>query len=389
MSEVQNQIHEWVQAHHEEMIETWRDIVDTVSHVSKRSEGELLCAKLRGIFDELGFRTWVTESCAKNSPTLVGIWGENRPGKPVLFSGHYDTVDLPGSHPFRFEPDGRVKGLGALDMKGGIAITIAVVRCLQAIGWAERPVKILFAGDEEIGHEGGVAGETIEKEAAGCLCAFNMETGLPSNDICVSRKGAAFAYITTKGVASHSGAAFSAGRNAIVETAYKILKIKDLTDLSQGTSVSCNLIKGGTVINSVPDECVLSVDIRYEKLSERGRIQKAIEEVVAETVIDGCSSTLEFDEHMPPFEKTAEGERLAEFVAAVSEECGLGHMGKTSLGGGSDASHIVMAGTPAICSMGVCGEFNHTAKEYAIPETLFRRAELMANVVTRIAAFEK
>ncbi len=387
MKKVQEQIRQWVEEHQDEMMQTWKELVDIPSRVNSREQGDVLCARLYEIFGDLGFEMKIIESCPENAPTVTGIWGKERPGKPVLFSGHYDTVNLQGDHHFRIDEDGHVRGLGSLDMKGGIAVTISVIRCLQALGWNERPVKILFAGDEEIGHEGGIAGETIEKEAAGCLCAFNMETGLPSNDICVARKGAAFAYLTTRGVAAHSGAAFASGRNAIVETAYKILKIKDLTDLSLGTSVSCNLIKGGTVINSVPDECVLSVDVRYEKLSERVRIQKAIEEISAENLITGCTSELVFDEHMPPFEKTDEGVRLADFVADISEECGLGPMGKTSLGGGSDASHISMAGVPAICSMGVCGEFNHTAKEYAIPETLFRRTRLLANVMFRISEF--
>ncbi len=387
--EAKKQIHEWVEAHCEEMTECWKTLVNTPSHVSRRNEGEVLCAKLKEIFDELGFETEVVESCPNNSPTLTGIWGKERPGKPVMFSGHYDTVDLKADLPFRYDEEGHARGLGSLDMKGGIAITIQVIRCLQAMGWNERPVKILFAGDEEIGHRGGLAGQTIRDFSKGCLCAFNMETGLISNDICVARKGAAFARITTNGVASHSGNAFTAGRNAIAELAYKIPKIQALTDLSSGTTVSSNMIQGGTVINSVPGSCFLTVDIRYQKLSERERVMKEMGHITEETVIGGCSSEMSFDEYMPPFEKTAEVVRLASFVSQVSEDCGFGTMGQKELGGGSDASHIGMAGVPVICSMGVCGEFNHTEREYALPQTLFSRTELLANVVCRAKEFEQ
>ncbi len=389
MSVVQQQIHDWFDEHRDEVLKTWQEIVDTPSHVSKRAEGEVLCRKLCGIFEGLGMSVRVLESCEKNSPTIVGILGEDRPGAPVLFSGHYDTVDLQGDHPFRYDEEGHVRGLGCLDMKGGIAITIHVIRCLNELGWAERPIKVLFAGDEEIGHEGGVADQLIRQEAAGCLCAFNMETGLVTNEICIARKGAAFADITAKGVAAHSGNDFTSGRNAIAEIAYKIPKIQALTDLAEGTSVSCNLIKGGSVINGIPAECKLSVDTRYSKLSERSRVQHAIEEITKENVIDGCTSELVFDEHMPPFETTDEVIRLADFVSAVSEEIGFGKMGQKALGGGSDASHIGIAGVPVICSMGVCGQFNHTAREYALPATLFTRAELLANVVYQIYKFEK
>ena len=91
---------------------------------------------------------------------------------------------------------------------------------------------------------------------------------------------------------------------------------------------------------------------------------------------------------MAPFETTEGGIRLADFIASISEECGLGEMGKTRLGGGSDASYITMAGVPAVCSMGVRGEFNHTDREYGLIESLYERAKLMANVTAEIGRFK-
>ena len=388
MNEVQTRIHNWIAEHRNEMMETWKELVDCKSHVSNRAEGEVLLGKLETIFRMLGFETKVVESCESNTPTLVGTLGADRPGKPVLFSGHFDTVDLTGDHPFRIDEEGHVRGLGCLDMKGGIVITIYVIRALQAVSWAERPIRILFAGDEEKGHHGGRADRTIEEEAAGALCAFNMETGLVSNKICIGRKGTAFAYIKATGVAAHSGNDFPSGRNAIAEIAAKIPKIQALTDLEAGTTVSCDLINGGTVINGIPGECTLGLDCRYKKLSERDRVKNALQAITEEVLIDGCTSTLDFDEYMPPYETNDEVVRLADFVSGVSEELGFGPMGQASLGGGSDASHIGIAGVPFICSMGVRGEFNHTAKEYALPESLPERTELLSNVVYRIAAFE-
>lgn len=28
-----------------------------------------------------------------NSQTIEAVWGEDRPGSPILFAGHYDTVN--------------------------------------------------------------------------------------------------------------------------------------------------------------------------------------------------------------------------------------------------------------------------------------------------------
>lgn len=73
-----------------------------------------------------------------------------RTGKPlVLLAGHIDTVPAQGNMPGRIE-DGWVVGLGASDMKGGLAVMIELAR------WAETAelaydVAFLFFPREELG----------------------------------------------------------------------------------------------------------------------------------------------------------------------------------------------------------------------------------------------
>ena len=62
-------------------------------------------------------------------------------------------------------------------------------------------------------------------------------------------------------------------------------------------------------------------------------------------------------------------------------------MGYTTLGGGSDASYLTMAGTPSICSFGVQGQWNHTDREYALVESMFERPKLWAAVVLAMNGF--
>ncbi len=379
----------WLQDHRDEILSDWQLLVDTPSRVSNRQEGDQLCKKLHSMFESLGMKVVQEESGSNNAPTIIGLWGEDLPGKPVLFTGHYDTVDLVGENHFRIDEEGHVRGLGCLDMKGGIVIAIWTLRALQHFGWKDRPVKFLFAGDEETGHMGGCAAQTIRSEASDCLCAFNMETGLVSDQICVGRKGTTFATIKTTGVASHSGNDFKSGRNAVAEMALKIPKIQSLTDLEQGTSVSCNTIHGGTVTNGIPGSCEVTIDTRYLKISERERIHAALRSITAEIGIEGCSSELVFDERMPPFE-TSEGTlALASFLSDVAESIGRAPMGTVVLGGGSDAAHISAVGTPVVCSAGVRGQFNHTANEYALPESLLERTELYVNAMYHLSELEE
>mgnify|MGYP003949970487 CR=1 FL=1 len=50
------------------------------------------------------------------------VWGDL--DAPVVLAGHVDTVPAQGNIPGRIE-DGAVHGLGASDMKGGVAVMIA------------------------------------------------------------------------------------------------------------------------------------------------------------------------------------------------------------------------------------------------------------------------
>ena len=73
-----------------------------------------------------------------------------RSGKPlVLFAGHTDTVPAQGNLPGRIE-DGAVVGLGASDMKGGLAVMIELARLAAGMELAY-DAAFLFFPREELG----------------------------------------------------------------------------------------------------------------------------------------------------------------------------------------------------------------------------------------------
>jgi len=73
-----------------------------------------------------------------------------RSGKPlVLLAGHTDTVPAQGNLPGRIE-DGWVVGLGASDMKGGVAVMIELARWAESADLAY-DVAFLFFPREELG----------------------------------------------------------------------------------------------------------------------------------------------------------------------------------------------------------------------------------------------
>src|SRR5207253_9035079 len=97
-----------------------------------------------------------------------------RDGKPlVLLAGHTDTVPAQGNLPGRIE-NGAVHGLGASDMKGGLAVMV------ELAGWAAETelaydLAILFFPREELGPEdnplpGLFAAAPLVDEAALVIC---------------------------------------------------------------------------------------------------------------------------------------------------------------------------------------------------------------------------
>ena len=209
-----------------------------------------------------------------------------------------------------------------------------------------------------------------------------------SNAICTGRKGTGQAEITVHGVAAHSGNNYAEGRSAITELTRKIVEMEALTDLSANTTVAVTTIHGGTVTNSIPPICSCIVDLRFGSPAERDRVLNALHEICARQYVPDTTTEMDLREFMAAFDGSNGVQELADFVSETSKACGFGEMGSVFLGGGSDAGFIQRAGTPVICSIGVQGQFNHSDREYALVESMFTRAKLLAAVISRIDEYE-
>lgn len=385
MSTYLNEISKFVDENREEIISLWKEIVNIESYTNCKESVNRLAERLKCEFEKEGLDCDLID-VGNNGSTLVGTLGSNRNKKPIIFSGHMDTVfeiGTFGENPFKIMK-GRAYGPGVLDMKGGIVISLYVIKALNKIGYKDRPIKIVFSGDEEIGHKDSNGGDLILKEAKGGLCAFNMETGLVDNSLCVGRKGRIGCNIHVKGVETHAGNDFEGGRNAIEEMANKILQIQKLTNLEVGTTASVSIIKGGRVSNSIPEDCSVEVDLRFEKVEEMENVKKRIQEICGDTYIEGTSTHVDFVSEMMPFETTEDVMKFHKFVNTVSKENGFGEINAKRLGGSSDASYLTIANVPTICSFGVKGEWNHTSREYALVDSMFERVKLISTIVLNL-----
>ena len=390
MNQYYNEINRFIDAHKDEMVEKWKTLVNMEGHYDEKENVERAAGWLKNEFEQEGFQCRIHEVMKERAGILVGVLGSDRPGKPVIFSGHIDTVHHSGSfgkeNPFEIR-DGKAYGPGVLDMKGGIIISLYVVKALNHLGYNEHPIKILYAGEEESDHIGNDADIFYTEESKGALCAFNMETGHIENRLCVGRKTQYTVRAKVHGLGGHAGNEFTKGKNAVHEAIFKAAELTKLTDLDRGTTVTVSVINSGTNTNttSIPDLSEFAVDIRVFSDEIGKKVLEDVDQIMKKVFVEGTTTEYYVDlAKLHPFEPNPQIMRLFSLVNQVAADHGFAEFGQIQLGGASDAGALAAAGIPVLCSCGPIGEFNHNVREYAVVDSLFERAKIYALTVTEI-----
>ena len=390
MNQYYNEINRFIDAHKDEMVEKWKTLVNMEGHYDEKENVERAAGWLKNEFEQEGFQCRIHEVMKERAGILVGVLGSDRPGKPVIFSGHIDTVHHSGSfgkeNPFEIR-DGKAYGPGVLDMKGGIIISLYVVKALNHLGYNEHPIKILYAGEEESDHIGNDADIFYTEESKGALCAFNMETGHIENRLCVGRKTQYTVRAKVHGLGGHAGNEFTKGKNAVHEAIFKAAELTKLTDLDRGTTVTVSVINSGTNTNttSIPDLSEFAVDIRVFSDEIGKKVLEDVDQIMKKVFVEGTTTEYYVDlAKLHPFEPNPQIMRLFSLVNQVAADHGFAEFGQIQLGGASDAGAIAAAGIPVLCSCGPIGEFNHNVREYAVVDSLFERAKIYALTITEI-----
>ncbi len=244
---------------------------DTTSRNSNLALIDWARARLAG----LGASIRMDYNRERTKANLFATFGEG-PGGTVL-SGHSDVVPVDGqnwtSDPFQAEiRDGRLFGRGACDMKGFIAVVLA-----RAPRFAEAalrsPIHVALTYDEEVGCL-GVPGLIADLATAGIRpdgCIVGEPTSMR---LVTAHKGGRVYRCRVHGHSAHSSLTPS-GVNAIEYAARVITFIQDMAwrEEEQGvrvdgldvpfSTISTNVISGGSGKNIIPALCEFFFDYRY------------------------------------------------------------------------------------------------------------------------------
>ena len=373
-------IRTYIDGQHEAMLKLWEELVNTESG-SRNLEGVAAVTDiLRREMEATGMRTKVLP-VDNAAGVLVGEWNWESDKAPLIFLGHMDTVFPDGTvakNPFRVDEEGFAHGPGVLDMKPGLVIGLFAIRALAAAGWKERPIKCVFAGDEENLHMFSNAKQVLQQEARGAMAAFNFETGFLDDSFVVGRKGGGPVRLTVHGVSAHSGNAPEKGRSAILEAARKIVELEACNDLEAGRLLNCGKVTGGIGENTIPDQCVVQIGLRFNTTAQKEELITALEQAAATSTVADTWSELDTSRLMECMDTTPGVTALFEHLKQTALDCGYGPITPCRVGGLSDSGLTVSCGVPTVCGMGVKGEGNHTPTERAQVESLYSRCVLAA-----------
>jgi len=180
------------------------------------------------------------------------------PGKVVL-AGHYDTVPAQDNLPGRIE-DGWVVGLGATDMKGGLAVMLELAR-------AGAPFGYLFFGREELPAGESALPGFFDRHGLDAELVVMLEP--TDNTIQAGCLGNLNAQLVFHGKSAHSARPWL-GDNAIMRAVEALAPLAQLEphDVEiQGLVfrevLSVTQIAGGIATNVVPALATATLNFRY------------------------------------------------------------------------------------------------------------------------------
>ncbi len=240
-------------------------------------------------------------------------------GRPfVLLAGHLDTIPAQDNLPGRIE-NGWVVGLGATDMKGGLAVMLELAEWLDGAR-AERQldVGLLFFTREELPADESPLPEVFEGSPQLREADLAVVLEPTDNTIQAGCLGNLNATLTFHGAAAHSARPWQ-GTNAIAAAVEGLLPLTrippepvDIQGLTFTEVLSVTQIAGGVADNVIPDRVECRLNFRF---APHRSVDEARQRLAA---LVGEAGELQITSHSPPGRVSASSP-LVERLRAAGE----------------------------------------------------------------------
>ena len=265
--------------------------VASVLPLDLRQDVSLLTAAIMDINSVSGNETGLADAVEAALRTIPGLHivrdgdsliARTELGRPerVILAGHLDTVPLPvtdgarGTVPSSWESgipgEGVLYGRGATDMKGGVAVQLALAATMFD-GGAEpaHDVTFVFYDHEEVEAVKSGLGRLVRNHGGLLDGDFAILLEPTHGTVEGGCNGTSRFEATTVGEAAHSARAWM-GSNAIHAAAPILARLAayepqtvNVDGLDYRESLNAVKINGGTAGNVIPDRCVVEINYRF------------------------------------------------------------------------------------------------------------------------------
>ena len=252
----------------ETIIQRWYDMIRINSVNGHEVDmADYVAGQLRAMGLEPRYSYFPEDRETKKRPSVWTVLDSGKPGKTVMLIGHIDTVavsDKWNTNPCEpTEIDGKVYGLCAMDMKGGLSSILETLEYYtQHKDEITGRIEACFVSDEE-----GLSKGTYQLVEEGIGADYAIMAECRYDNVAIGFRGRYSFEVTVHGVAAHASHYPAVGENALISggrLAAAIEALPTLThpDLKHGTWCVRYMEGGNAGTLVVPDSCYLFVD-RY------------------------------------------------------------------------------------------------------------------------------
>ncbi|MEQ4207877.1 succinyl-diaminopimelate desuccinylase [Actinopolymorpha sp. B17G11] len=334
-----------------------QDQLDLGSDVASLTESLVDCESVSGneraLADrvEAALRPLSHLSTTRRGNTIVARTEQGR-AERVVVAGHLDTVPEAGNLPSR-RVGTRIYGLGACDMKGGVAVAL---RLAAAVAEPVRDVTYVFYDCEEVEAEKNGLGQLARHSPAVLAADFAVLMEPSSAQVEGGCQGTLRADIVLRGKRAHSARAWM-GANAIHAAGEVLARLASyqarevpIDDLVYREGLHAVGVTGGVAGNVIPDECRVTVNYRFAPDRSEDEAFAHVREVFGDHAVELRDSA---PGALPGLDRPA----AADFVAAVKAE-------PRPKFGWTDVARFAELGVPAVNYGPGESQLAHTKDEY-------------------------
>ena len=309
---------------------------------------------------------------------IVNIPSKNTNRKePVFFGVHADTVK-PGKNIEPVLKDGIIRSKGetilGADDKAGIAVLFEAIR--KAIQCP--PLEVVVSKEEEVGLLGSknLDSSLLESKIGFVIDARNLE------DIIIGGPSLMRIIVTITGKAAHSGVEPEKGISSIKAASLAISILKEGW-IDNETTVNVGIIKGGEVLNSVPEKTKIEIECRsqsHEKCINQSNLIEEIFLVVAKSV--GAQAEIKMELITKAYH-ISENAEVVKIAKKMINSVGLKPHVRVVCGG-TDASNYNKKGIETVV-IGKGGEASHTKEENIAVADMEKAVKMIQNLFEELS----